>query len=112
MIGRKMNNIIENNDDQFANGQVSCDLRGNVRQRRGSQFLPRQIDADERLPGYLREPHLPRFESRSARNFAKQRVHRGDPRSVLPGSQSIADQFRRTSESDAALHRRHTTEPE
>jgi uncharacterized protein (TIGR00369 family) len=24
-----MNNIIENNDDQFANGQVSCDLRGN-----------------------------------------------------------------------------------
>jgi uncharacterized protein (TIGR00369 family) len=27
--GRKMNNSIENNDDQFANGQVSCDLRGN-----------------------------------------------------------------------------------
>jgi uncharacterized protein (TIGR00369 family) len=24
-----MNNFIENNDDQFANGQVSCDLRGN-----------------------------------------------------------------------------------
>jgi uncharacterized protein (TIGR00369 family) len=23
-----MNNFIENNDDQFANGQVSCDLRG------------------------------------------------------------------------------------
>src|SRR6202166_1970685 len=25
-----MNNIIENNDDQFANGQVSCDLRDNL----------------------------------------------------------------------------------
>jgi hypothetical protein len=25
--GRKMNNFIENNDDQFANGQVSRDLR-------------------------------------------------------------------------------------
>jgi uncharacterized protein (TIGR00369 family) len=24
-----MNNIIENNEDQFANGQVTCDLRGN-----------------------------------------------------------------------------------
>ncbi len=24
-----MNNYIENNEDQFANGQVSCDLRGN-----------------------------------------------------------------------------------
>jgi len=68
------------------------------RQRRG----PQQIDADERLPGYLRKPHLPRFESRSARNFAKQRVHQGDPLSVLPPTQSNADQFRRTSESDAA----------
>ena len=27
--GRKMNNFFENNDDQFANGQVSSDLRGN-----------------------------------------------------------------------------------
>ena len=24
-----MNNYMENNEDQFANGQVSCDLRGN-----------------------------------------------------------------------------------
>jgi uncharacterized protein (TIGR00369 family) len=32
---------------------------------RGSQHLPDQIDADERLPGYLREPHLPPFESRA-----------------------------------------------
>jgi uncharacterized protein (TIGR00369 family) len=36
---------------------------------RGSQHLPEQIDADERLPGYLREPHLPPFESRRMRNF-------------------------------------------
>jgi hypothetical protein len=72
------------------------------RQRRGSQFLPEQIDADEQLPGYLREPHRPRFESRSARNFARQHVHQEDPLSVLPPSQSNADQCRRTSESDTA----------
>jgi hypothetical protein len=51
------------------------------RQWRGSQFLPEQIDADERLPGYLRKPHLPRFESRSR---------------VIP------DPFQRISESDTA----------
>ena len=112
-----MNNIIKDNDeDQFANGQISHDLRANwggtepqtrldavnvieqcpdvareefsasenwerVRQWRVSQFLPEQIDADERLPGYLREPHLPRFESRSR---------------VMP------DPFQRISESDTA----------
>ncbi len=94
-----MKNIIENNEDQFANGQVSRDLRVNSDatqpetqlnavnvvercsevtpeefpgrfgrptenrerewQRRGSQLLPEQIDADERLPGHLRAPHLP-----------------------------------------------------
>jgi hypothetical protein len=90
-----MNNIIEDNDeDQFANGQSSRDLRANSgatepqtqleavnvielcpdaareeysasenwereRQRCGSQFLPEQIDADEQLPGYLREPICP-----------------------------------------------------
>lgn len=104
-----MKNIIENNEDQFANGQVSRDLRVNSDatqpetqlnavnvverysevtpeefpgrfgqptenrerewQQRGSQLLPEQIDADERLPGHLRDPHLPRFESRRARNF-------------------------------------------
>ena len=63
------------------------------RQRRGPQFLPEQIDADERLPGYLRKPHLPRFESRSACSFAKERVHQGDPLSVLPPTESNADQF-------------------
>jgi len=133
-----MNDIIHNdNKGQFANGQISRDLRFNSdatgpqtqleavnvieqwpdvareefsasenwereRQRRGSQFLPEQIDADEQLPGYLREPHLPRFESRSARNFARQHVHQEDPLSVLPPSQSNADQCRRTSESDTA----------
>jgi uncharacterized protein (TIGR00369 family) len=44
------------------------------RERRGSQHLPEQIDADERLPGYFREPHLPSFESRRARVFAKRCV--------------------------------------
>ena len=112
-----MNNIIKDNDkDQFANGQISRDLRANwggtepqtrldavnvieqcpdvareefsasenwerELQWRGSQFLPEQIDADERLPGYLRKPHLPRFESRSR---------------VIP------DPFQRISESDTA----------
>ena len=100
-----MNDIIHNdNKRQFANGQISRDLRANWGgmepqtrldavnaieqcpdvapeefsapenwerewQRCGSQFLPEQIDADERLPGYLREPHLPRFESPRTRNF-------------------------------------------
>jgi uncharacterized protein (TIGR00369 family) len=36
---------------------------------RGSQHLPEQLDADERVPGYLREPHLPPFESRRAPLF-------------------------------------------
>jgi hypothetical protein len=94
-----MNDIIDTDDEgQFANGQNSRDLRLNSaraefsapenwereRQPCGSQFLSAQIDADERLPGYLRKPHLPRIELRSARNFAKQRIHRGDPLSVLP----------------------------
>jgi hypothetical protein len=38
--------------------------------RRAFHFLTEQIDADERLPGHLREPHLPRLDSRRARNFA------------------------------------------
>ena len=112
-----MNDIIHNdNKGQFANGQISRDLRFNSdatgpqtqleavnvieqgpdvareefsasenwereRQWRGSQFLPEQIDADERLPGYLRKPHLPRFESLSR---------------VMP------DPFQRISESDTA----------
>ena len=112
-----MNEIIHSkHEDQFANGQISRDLRINSgakrlqtrveavnviehcpdvareefsasenwerkRQRRGSQFLREQIDADERLPGYLRRPHLPSFESRSR---------------VTP------DPFQRGSESDAA----------
>jgi hypothetical protein len=33
-------------------------------ERRRSEIQPTQIDANERLPGYLRDPHLPRFESR------------------------------------------------
>ena len=41
------------------------------RQRQGIQFVPDQVDADERLPGYLHEPHMPRFEPRSVRNVRK-----------------------------------------
>jgi uncharacterized protein (TIGR00369 family) len=48
-------------------------LRGRLaegRQLTRTQPLSKQIDADERLPGHLREPNLPRFESRRARAFA------------------------------------------
>jgi hypothetical protein len=71
-------------------------------QRRGSQFLPGQVDADERLPGYLHEPHLPRFESRRARVFAGSVFMEETPLHPLDPSQTIAKQFRETSESDAA----------
>lgn len=97
-----MDDIIDrNNEGQFANGQVSRDLRANsdateskIRlgvanvterccdearsenwefepQRHWTQFLPEQVDADERLPGYLYEPHRPRFEPRSVHNVRK-----------------------------------------
>jgi uncharacterized protein (TIGR00369 family) len=48
----------------------SKENRERARQQRGSEFQPGQIDADERLPGYLSEPHLPRFESRRAHVLA------------------------------------------
>jgi uncharacterized protein (TIGR00369 family) len=60
--------IARNQLDKLRFGQPT-ENRGRDWQRRGSQLLPEQIDADERLPGYLREPHLPRFESRRTRNF-------------------------------------------
>jgi len=44
--------------------------RNQLDEPREPRLAPEQIDADERLPGYLREPHLPRFESRKARIFA------------------------------------------
>ena len=58
--------------DELMFGQPT-ENRERERERRQSQLLPGQIDADERLPGYLREPHLPRFESRRGGGFAKQR---------------------------------------
>jgi uncharacterized protein (TIGR00369 family) len=93
--------VTRNQLDELRFGQ-STETREREWQRRGSQLLPEQIDADERLPGYLREPHLPQFESRRALNFAEQRAPQADPLSVLPPSQTNADQFRRTSESDTA----------
>jgi hypothetical protein len=55
--------------DELKLGQPT-EYRERERRQHGSQLLPEQIDADERLPGHLHEPHLPRFESRRARNFA------------------------------------------
>jgi hypothetical protein len=54
------------------------------------------------LPGYLREPHLPRFESRRERVLASSAFLKETPLYPLDPSQTIAKQFRETSESDAA----------
>jgi uncharacterized protein (TIGR00369 family) len=81
--GRQVGNQL----DKLRFGQ-SKENRERDRQQRGSQLLSEQIDADERLPGYLRGPHLPRFESRRARVFAKQCVREGDP--AVP-TESVAD---------------------
>jgi hypothetical protein len=62
-----MNGIVDSYDEgQFANGQIRRDLRdrSDGSERREWHFL---IDADKRLPGHLREPHLPQFESQRAR---------------------------------------------
>jgi uncharacterized protein (TIGR00369 family) len=78
--------VTRNQPDELRFDQTKEDLeRG--RQRRGSRLLPQQIDAAERLPGYLRDPHLPRFESRKARTFASSAFLK---ESALPG-ESIAD---------------------
>jgi uncharacterized protein (TIGR00369 family) len=61
--------VSRNQNDELRSGQ-SKENRERGLQRRGSQFLPEQIDADERLPGYLHEPHRPRFESRRLRVLA------------------------------------------
>lgn len=50
--------VRRNQNDELRSGE-SKENRERERQQRGSQFLAEQIDADERLPGYLREPHLP-----------------------------------------------------
>jgi len=47
----------------------SKENRERERQRRRYQFLSEQIHQDEPLPGNLREPHMPRFESRRARFY-------------------------------------------
>jgi uncharacterized protein (TIGR00369 family) len=93
--------LTRNQNDELRSGQ-SKENREREQQRRGSQFLPGQIDADERLPGYLHEPHLPRFESRRARVFASSVFMKETPLHPLNPSQTNAEQFRETPESDAA----------
>jgi uncharacterized protein (TIGR00369 family) len=80
----------------------SKENRDRERQPRGSQFQPEQIDADERLPGYLREPHLPRFESRRARIFASSAFLNEPLLYLLDPSQTIAEHVRGTSETDVS----------
>jgi uncharacterized protein (TIGR00369 family) len=85
--------VTRNQNDELRSGQ-SKENRERERQQRGSQFLPEQIDADERLPGNLREPHLPRFESRRARVFASSAFLKETP--ALPAGSVVAnaEQFR------------------
>jgi hypothetical protein len=83
-------------------GTLATENRERELDRSESQLLPRQIDADERLPGYLREPHLPRLESRRARVFASSAFLKETPLYPLNPSQTNADKFRETPESDAA----------
>jgi uncharacterized protein (TIGR00369 family) len=85
--------------DELRSGQ-SKENRKRELQRRGSQFLLRQVDADERLPGYLHEPHLPRFESPSARAFAGSVSMTEAPLRPPNPSQTDAEQFRETPEPD------------
>jgi uncharacterized protein (TIGR00369 family) len=86
--------VTRNQNDELRSGQ-STENREHERQERGSQFLPEQIDADESLPGYLREPHLPRFESRRARVFASSAFLKEPALYPLNPSQSNAEQFER-----------------
>jgi uncharacterized protein (TIGR00369 family) len=74
--------VTRNQNCELRSGQ-STENREHARQQRGSQFLPKQIDADQRLPGYMREPDLPRFESRRARIFASSAFLQETP--ALPG---------------------------
>jgi hypothetical protein len=69
---------------------------------RGSQFLPEHIDADERLPEYLREPHLPRFESRRARAFPSSAFLKKTPFYPLNPPRTNPHHFRETPECDVA----------
>ena len=66
--------ILDERDRLVARASSTCmQLRGRLAEGRKitwNQPTSKQIDADERLPGYLREPHLPRFESRRAGVFA------------------------------------------
>ena len=68
--------ILDERQRLVARASSTCmRLRGQLAEgrqlaRNQPQLLSEQTDADERLPGYLREPHLPRFESRRARVFA------------------------------------------
>jgi uncharacterized protein (TIGR00369 family) len=92
--------LTRNQLDELRFGQPT-ETRDRECERRESQLLSEQIDADERLPGYVREPHLPRFESRRARVFASSAFLNETPHYVLNPSQTNAEQFREAPESDA-----------
>jgi len=72
IVGLVECDILDERQRLVARASSTCmTLRRNqLDEPRESRLAPEQIDADERLPGYLHEPHLPRLESRKARIFA------------------------------------------
>jgi uncharacterized protein (TIGR00369 family) len=80
----------------------SKENRERKRQRRGSQFRRRQIDADERCLDTRVSIICPRFESRRERVFASSAFLKEPPLYLLNPSQTNAEQFRETSKSHAA----------
>jgi uncharacterized protein (TIGR00369 family) len=92
--------VARNQSDDPRFGQ-STENRERERQR-GPQFLPEHIDADERLPGYLRDPHLPRFESRRSCLFASSAFTEESSLHPLNASHTNAEQFRKTPDGDEA----------
>src|SRR6266849_2137957 len=69
-VGLTECDILDEQQRLVARASSTCmTLRGRLaegRQPTRNQLLSEQIDADERLPGYLREPHLPQLESSKA----------------------------------------------
>jgi uncharacterized protein (TIGR00369 family) len=66
-------NLFDERQRLVARASSTCmTLRGRLAEGRQESQLPsKQVDADERLAGYVREPHLPRFESRRAMKLSQ-----------------------------------------
>ena len=107
VVGLVECDILDERDRLVARASSTCmTLRGKLAEGRQVPWNQpdehEQIDADERLPGYLREPHVPRFESRRARVLANSAFLNEPPLYMLNPAQTYQDHFRGKSERDAA----------